>query len=92
LPIQSRVSAGAFDPETMRILTAAFEDAWQSLNGDGIGLGPHTDAMRDALAKSIIEVATDGERDARLARCRLGASGAVAPSRRLVSPLSPSSG
>jgi hypothetical protein len=68
LPIQSRVSAGAFDPETMRILTAAFEDAWQSLNGDGIGLGPHTDAMRDALAKSIIEVATDGERDARRLR------------------------
>jgi hypothetical protein len=65
--MQSRATFGAFDPETIRILSTAFEDAWQSLGGDRIVLGPHTDAMRDALARSIIDVAAGGERD----RCRL---------------------
>jgi hypothetical protein len=65
--MQSRATFGAFDPETIRILSVAFEDACQSLSGDRIVLGPDTDAMRDALARSIIDVAADGERD----RCRL---------------------
>jgi hypothetical protein len=68
MPIQSRVNAGAFDPETIRILSAAFEDAWRSLNVNGMVLGPHTDAVRDALAKSIIDAAAGGERDARRLR------------------------
>jgi hypothetical protein len=27
---------GAFDPETVRILTAAFDEAWQSLEKSGV--------------------------------------------------------
>ena len=68
LPIKSRLTNGTFDPDTIRILTGAFEDAWQSLNGGGIGIGPQTDEMRDALAKSIIHVALQGERDQRRLR------------------------
>jgi hypothetical protein len=53
----------AFEPETIRVLTAAFEDAWRSLDNDGTDLGPHTDVTRDTLAKGIIVAAMLGERD-----------------------------
>jgi hypothetical protein len=61
MPIKSRVPADAFDPETIRILTAAFEEVWGALHGNGIG--PDADAARDALAKHIITLAQGGERD-----------------------------
>jgi hypothetical protein len=65
VPIQSRLdSTSAFDPETIRILTAAFEAAWRSLRA-GDGLGPDTDEARDRLAKRIILVAQGGERNLR---------------------------
>ncbi len=59
---------GAFDPDTMRILTSAFDDAWQSLQGDGIILGADKNAMRDMLAKAVIHTAQLGERDQRRLR------------------------
>ena len=80
MPIQSRVTVGAFDPETIRLLTTVFEDAWRSLVGEGIALGPHTDAVRDALARSILDAAVGGERDAR--RLRDGALAHLARSLR----------
>jgi hypothetical protein len=63
LPFQSRVPANTFDPDTIRILAAAFEDAWRALETDGIDIGPGTDQMRDSLAKAIVEAASHGERD-----------------------------
>jgi hypothetical protein len=63
MPITSRLPPkSSFDPETIALLTGAFEDAWRSLNrGDGIG--PDTDAIREMLAKHIITTAQTGERD-----------------------------
>jgi hypothetical protein len=66
-----------FNPETLHILGSALDDAWQRLevrvhlNGSG-------DAIRTILAKHIIAMAEEGERD----RQRL-IEGALA---RLVSP------
>jgi hypothetical protein len=68
MPLTPHLSVHAFDPETIQVLTAAFEDAWQSLAKDGIELGPHTDAARDTLAKGIIHAAQLGERDRRSLR------------------------
>jgi hypothetical protein len=71
VPIKSRLPPeGAFDPEIVRIMTAAFEDAWRTLNSNG-AVGPHTDAARDLLAKHIIGMAQAGERD--LTKLRDGA-------------------
>src|SRR4029453_579898 len=54
MPIKSRLPPDtAFDPETIRLLTTAFEKAWQTLNGSG-GVGPHKDAQRDRLARLVI--------------------------------------
>jgi hypothetical protein len=71
VPIISRLPAETgFDPESIRIMTAAFEDAWRTLNSNGV-VGPHTDAARDLLAKHIIGMAQAGEHD--LAKLRDGA-------------------
>ena len=63
MPIQSRLpSDSLFDPETIRTLTAAFEDAWRTLEGNG-SIGPDADTKRDQLARRIIASAQAGERD-----------------------------
>jgi hypothetical protein len=53
----------AFDPETISILVAALDDAWERIE-------PHDAASREALAKCIVDAARTGERDRR----RLGNS------------------
>jgi hypothetical protein len=67
---RSRPDASAFDPESIRILSDAFEDAWQSLHTTGttFHLDGRTDQTRDILARCIIEVAKLGERDRRRLR------------------------
>jgi hypothetical protein len=63
VPIRSRLpSDNAFDPETIKLLTAAFEDAWKILDGSGT-VGADEDPRRDKLARLIIIMAQDGERD-----------------------------
>ncbi len=52
----------ALDPETIRALTAACEDAWREVNGRG-SIAPHTGGLRDQLARLIIAVAERGQRD-----------------------------
>jgi hypothetical protein len=63
----------AFDPDAVRILTAAFDDAWQSLltSGASYASDDDTKTTREILAKRIIEMAKLGERDQR--RLREGA-------------------
>jgi hypothetical protein len=55
----------AFDPDAVRILTAAFDDAWQSLQTSGASYASddHAKSAREILAKHIIEMAKLGERD-----------------------------
>jgi hypothetical protein len=63
MPIQSRLpSDSAFDPETIRLLTSAFEDAWREIDRSA-SIGPDVDATRDKLARLIIAAAQGGQRD-----------------------------
>jgi hypothetical protein len=58
-------SYGAFDPEAVRVLVAALDDAWRSLQRSGVYFksGGHAQATREKLARRIIEMAKLGERD-----------------------------
>src|SRR5205823_2037350 len=60
-----------FDPETVRILTAAFDEAWQSVqSSSGISVPSQgcANAIREMLALRIIDTARLGERDQRRLR------------------------
>ena len=60
---------GVFDPDAVRILTAAFDEAWQSVQHSGVIFTSqaHINATREILALRIIEMAQCGERE----QCRL---------------------
>ena len=58
------------NPETVRILTGAFDEAWLSVQNSGIIFTSpgQTSAMREILALAIIQMARLGERDRRRLR------------------------
>jgi len=58
---------GAFDPETIRILAQAFDDAWRraQLSKTPYVAEEYAEAGRIILAKHIITAAKAGERDPR---------------------------
>jgi hypothetical protein len=58
-------SDGFFDPQATRILTAAFDTAWQMLKASGNVLAADYKAAstRELLAKRIIETGRQGERN-----------------------------
>ena len=63
MPIQAILeseSGPVFEPDEIAALTAAFQAALSKL---GLGLVEHTDPLRTAVAKAIVELAKDGERD-----------------------------
>jgi hypothetical protein len=71
--IQKHAGNGAFEPEDVRILVSAFDDAWQQIQNSSARLDSDrwiADA-RNALAKYIIDEALNGERD--IMRLRDGA-------------------
>ncbi len=55
----------AFEPETIEILVAAFEAAWQKVEQSGSKLASprYKRAAQELIAKRIIEMAQRGERD-----------------------------
>ncbi len=59
---------GAFDPNEIRILVAAFDRAWESVQASGAISGAEAESARAVLAKHIIAAAKDGERDQGLIR------------------------
>jgi hypothetical protein len=65
-----KYAGGVFTPDDVRSLVAAFDDAWRSLLASGITFESdhESEAVRDALAKHIIEQARYGERDQRRLR------------------------
>jgi hypothetical protein len=65
-----KYSGGVFNPDDVRILVAAFDGAWRSLLASGIAFESDREskAVRDTLAKYIIEQAQHGERDQRRLR------------------------
>jgi len=56
---------GFFGPEATKILTAAFDTAWQMLktSGNVLAADYRATSTRELLAKRIIEMARQGERD-----------------------------
>jgi hypothetical protein len=58
MPITGLLNASAFTPEDITILSAAFEDALHKLR-----LVDRTDLATEIVAKKIIELARQGERD-----------------------------
>lgn len=59
-----------FDPDIVRVTSAAFDDAWQTLqtNKFGVAASDRAAATREILARHIIEMASLGERDQRRLR------------------------
>jgi hypothetical protein len=54
-----------FDPETIRLLASAFEDAWNRIekSGNRLARPGYSRAMREVIARFIIEMAERGIRD-----------------------------
>jgi hypothetical protein len=57
----------SFDPEAVATLSAAFDDAWETIKRSGSTLArpAYERGAREVLAKCIIEMAQRGERDKR---------------------------
>jgi hypothetical protein len=62
LPFPPPEGASAFDPASIRILSDALEEAWQS-SGATFHIGVKALKTRNILARCIIELAKLGERD-----------------------------
>jgi hypothetical protein len=77
---------GVFDPGEIRILVAAFDKAWESVQASGaiFDTDAKTELARAMLAKHIIEAAKQGERDQ--GRLRDGALVSLAKSNRRSEP------
>jgi len=58
---------GTFDPDEVRILVAAFDAAWASVQASGAPFAEpkYQDTAREILAKAILQAAKGGERNAR---------------------------
>jgi hypothetical protein len=52
-----------FDPETLGVLIRALDEAWERFQGSGGRLDGRAGAARTVLAKHIVEMAREGERD-----------------------------
>ena len=57
--------SGAFDNEQIGLMSVAFEQAWKALQATkaSYAIGDRAESTRAALAKYIIEAATQGELD-----------------------------
>ncbi len=64
MPIRPLLQDGAFDAETVELLSKAFDAAWDKLRTSRLrnGSGEESDT-RDALARRIVAAARRGERD-----------------------------
>jgi hypothetical protein len=58
VPIYRLLQNSAFDPDTVKLLGAAFEEVCRTL-----GLAERNDSLRDAVARKVIEIAQTGVRD-----------------------------
>ena len=65
MPIDALLGDRAFDPETTRLLGSTFDEAWKSVEAsDGLPTDKgHATSIRELLAKSIIAMVEQGERD-----------------------------
>ena len=65
MPIVRFLEGSSFDPESLRVIVTAYEEARQAL-----GLVDRSDPLTETVARKIIEVAKTGERDPKVIRQR----------------------
>ena len=65
MPIVRLLEGSSFDPESLQVIVAAYEEARQAL-----GLVDRSDPLTETVARKIIEVAKTGERDPKVIRQR----------------------
>ena len=53
----------SYDPDTLALLTRAFDDAWKDVQSALVIKPLAADVLRTRLAKRILLAANDGERD-----------------------------
>ncbi len=65
MPVYLKKHPAMFKAEEVRVLTAAFDQAWQLMERSGARFETdgHAEDVREVLAKHIIEAAKQGERD-----------------------------
>jgi hypothetical protein len=63
--LQFASSNASFDPETVNLLSIAFEGAWQRVqtSGNRLARPGYANVMREVMAKHIVNLAKHGERD-----------------------------
>ena len=61
------LTSPSFDPEAIKVLTSAFDEAWGAVQRSGGTLSrpAYARIIREVLAKRIIEMAQHGQSDAR---------------------------
>jgi len=61
---------GVFDPESLAVLVAAFDDAWAQVLRSGVTFGTEREKarLRETIARRIILLAQNGERNAQRLR------------------------
>jgi hypothetical protein len=63
--LQKHPDMGVFEPEAVKVMTTALDEAWKTVAGSGAPLSSdRVQAAREVLALRIIEMAALGERDA----------------------------
>ena len=60
MPIQRLLEKSAFEPEHVKAMTTAFDEACHAL-----GLANTDDPLREMVARKIIDIGMTGERDSR---------------------------
>jgi hypothetical protein len=55
--------SGAFGPDEIRVLSEALAESWQQVLATGAQFNSHEQLAREKLAKIIVELAANGDRD-----------------------------
>jgi len=62
---QRHADEGVFEPDQVKVLTTAFDEAWKTVQGSGVAFASngHAEATKEILAMRIIALARLGESD-----------------------------
>ena len=65
MPIDSLLESAAFDLDTTALMASAFDAAWETVkkSGSPLAADENADSTRNLLAKRIIKMGQQGERD-----------------------------
>lgn len=57
------IAGASYHPDTLKIITQAFDEAWSSIAGNFAEDAQSIEAARLKLANAILSIANDGSRD-----------------------------